>query len=284
MNAHGGGRSPLTDLLACARFPRASTYHPSWIRGGVSGGAHPLWLTEWLCEALPLRSGMRVLDLGCGRALSSIFLHREYGVQVWAIDAWFSASENLRRVQDAGVFEGVFPLHADARSLPFAANFFDAIVSIDSFPYYGTDDFFLGTLARYLKPGGLLGIAGAGLAREIDGNVPGHLHGWWTPDLHCLHSPPWWRSHWQRTGLVDVTLADTMADGTQRWVDWQRVVAPDNLAEIDAVGADAGDYLAYVRVVAARSSVTADEPVTSVNTTYAPQPLLRTETTDDPVS
>ena len=93
-----------------------------------------LWLTEWLATALDLRPGMRVLDLGCGRASSSIFLRREFGVQVWATDLWFSASENIQRIRDAGVEDGVFPIHADARSLPFAAEFFDAIVCIDSFP------------------------------------------------------------------------------------------------------------------------------------------------------
>ena len=127
------------------RFPRASAYHPDWVMAGVSGGANALWLTEWLASAMDLRPGMRVLDLGCGRASSSIFLRREFGVQVWATDLWFSASENLQRIRDAGVDDGVFPIHADARSLPFAAGFFDAIVSIDSFFYYGTDDLYLGT-------------------------------------------------------------------------------------------------------------------------------------------
>jgi cyclopropane fatty-acyl-phospholipid synthase-like methyltransferase len=37
---------------------------------------------------------MRVLDLGCGRAATSIFLRREFGVQVWATDLWTNASEN----------------------------------------------------------------------------------------------------------------------------------------------------------------------------------------------
>ena len=123
---------------------------------------------------------MRVLDLGCGRAMSSIFLRREFGVQVWATDLWFSASENLQRIRDAGVEDGVFPIHADARSLPFAAEFFDAIVSIDSFFYYGTDDLYLNYLARFVKPGGPVGIAGAGLMREIDGAIPAHLREWWT--------------------------------------------------------------------------------------------------------
>src|SRR5262249_10278680 len=145
---------------------------------------------------LPLAPGMRVLDLGCGRAVSSIFLHKEFGAQVWAADLWFSASENLRRIRDAGAGEGVFPLHVDARCLPFAEEFFDAIVMLDSFMYYATDDLFLGTLARFLKPGGAIGIAGSGLMHEIDGEVPGHLKDWWTPDHACLHSAAWWKRHW----------------------------------------------------------------------------------------
>ena len=87
----------------------------------VRSGGELAWLTEWLATALDLRPGMRVLDLGCGRAASSIFLHREFGVQVWATDLWFDASENDWRIRDAGVEDGVFPLHSDARSLPFAA-------------------------------------------------------------------------------------------------------------------------------------------------------------------
>jgi hypothetical protein len=78
--------------LISERFPRSSKYHPEWVIVSVSGGANALWLTEWLAAALDLRPGMRVLDLGCGRAASSIFLRREFGVQVWATS----------RVVDAG--------------------------------------------------------------------------------------------------------------------------------------------------------------------------------------
>src|SRR5262249_17968545 len=131
-------RMTVDERFVSERFPRASSYHPEWVLAGVSGGANPLWMTEWLAEALDLRPGMRVLDLGCGRAMSSIFLRREFGVQVWATDLWFNPSENLQRIRDAGMEDGVFPLRADARLLPFAPEFFDAIVSIDSFIYYGT--------------------------------------------------------------------------------------------------------------------------------------------------
>lgn len=36
------------------------------------------------------------------------------------------------------------------------------------------------------------------------------------------------------------------------WLDWHRVVAPDNGVEIKAVEADCGQYLGYVRVVGRR--------------------------------
>jgi len=258
------------------QFPRSSAYHPERVIAGASGGANVLWLTEWLAGALDLRPGMRVLDLGCGRAMSSIFLHRELGVQVWATDLWFNATENLQRIRDAGIDDGVFPLHADARSLPFAAEFFDAIVSIDSFPYYGTDDLYLNYLARLVKPGGQVGIAGAGLMREIEGSVPSHLREWWTPDLWGLHSAAWWRWHWKRTGIMDVELADTLADGWRLWREWHLAIAPDNVTEIRALEADQGAYLGYVRVVGRRKpGLQLEEPTASLPPHYSKKPLLR---------
>lgn len=257
------------------RFPLASRYHSDWVRASASGGANALWLAEWLSEAMELRPDMRVLDLGCGRAMSSVFLRREFGVQVWAVDLWFSPAENLERIRDAGVEDGVFPVHADARSLPFGAGFFDAIVSIDAFVYFGTDDLYLPNVARLLKPGGALGIAGAGLMQEIDGPVPDHLAEWWEPSHWCLHSPEWWRRHWERTRIVDVELADTMPDGWRVWLEWQRAVTPDNSVEIDALEADAGRFLGYVRAVARRTELELEEPIVSVPPHYEEHPLLR---------
>jgi SAM-dependent methyltransferase len=225
-----------------------------------------------------MRPGSRVLDLGCGRAASSIFLRREFGVQVWATDLWFNVSENIQRIRDAGVEDGVFPIHADARQLPFAPEFFDAIVCIDSFSYYGTDDLYLNYLAGFVKPGGQIGIVGSGLLREIEGQLPEHLHRWWTPELWSLHSASWWRRHWERTGIVDIDVADTMPDGWQRWLDWHRVIAPDNELEIGALEADRGSFLGYVRLVGRRRGQTelADH-IVSVPAQYAKKPLLRGE-------
>ena len=265
------------ERLISDRFPRASRYHPDWVIASMSGGANALWMTEWLCEALDLRPGMRVLDLGCGRAMSSIFLRREFGVEVWATDLWFSPSENLQRIRDAGVGDAVFPIHADARALPFATEFFDAIVSIDSYFYYGTDDHYLNYLARFVKPGGPLGIAGAAMLHEIEGPIPEHLREWWASDQPwSLHSAAWWRRHWEKTGILDVAVADSLPDGWRFWADWLKLVAPDNAMEIGTLEADAGRHLGYARVVGRRRpEAQLHEPVVSLPPEYTKQPLLR---------
>ena len=272
------------ERLLSERFPRSSQYHPEWVIANASSGANSLWLTEWLTTALDLQPGMRVLDLGSGRASSSIFLHREFGVQVWATDLWFSASENSQRIRDAGVEDGVFPLHADAHSLPFAGDFFDAIVCIDSFPYFGTDALYLNYLAHFVKPGGPIGVASAGVMQEIEGPVPAHLQAWWTQDFCAFHSAAWWRRHWERTGIMDVEVADTMPDGWRFWLDWHRAVAPDNASEIQAVEADAGRYLGYVRLVGRRRGQVKLEEACWPDTLrclippqYMKKPLLRSQ-------
>jgi cyclopropane fatty-acyl-phospholipid synthase-like methyltransferase len=267
--------------LISARFPRSSQYHPEWVLANASGGANSLWLTEWLTESLELKAGMRVLDLGCGRASSSIFLRREFGVQVWATDLWISASENIQRIRDAGVEDGVFPLHADARSLPFAEEFFDGIICVDAFSYFGTDDLYLNYLAHFVKAGGQIGIAGVGLTQEITGLAPEHLRPMWSQDFWSVHSAEWWRRHWERTGILDIEIADTLPEGWQFWLDWQRAVAPDNLTEINGLEADGGRYLGYVRVVGRRRDrVKLEEycwpdATRSLPPEYTRKPLLR---------
>lgn len=255
------------------RFARSSRYNPAWVTAAVSGGAPPLILTEWLCEVVDLAPGMRVLDLGCGRGASSVFLAREFDVEVWSVDLWFPAEERQRRADDAGVGRQVHSLHGDARRLPFPRGFFDAVLGIDSFGYFGTDDLFLLDLLPLLRSEGMIGIAGAGLVNEIPERVPEALTHWWEPSLWSLHSAAWWSHHWSRTGLVDIATADTLHQGWRRWLEWLRLVAPDNHAEIDAVEADAGATLAYIRVAARRGDQVLPHRVETIPVVYEPAPI-----------
>ena len=109
----------LRARLARTRFPRTSRYDPRWVISNVMG-PQPLWLMEWLCSELDLAAGARVLDLGCGKALTSVFLAREYDLRVVAADLWIPPSENWTRIKDAGCVDGVIPVHAQAHDLKFA--------------------------------------------------------------------------------------------------------------------------------------------------------------------
>jgi hypothetical protein len=111
----------------------------------------------------------------------------------------------------------------------------------------------------------------------VDGPIPSHLREWWAQDHPwSFHTPAWWRRHWGRTGIVDVEVADTLADGWRFWVRWLRLVAPDNAVEIAALEADAGRHLGYVRVVGRRrAEAPLYEPVASIPAQYVQKPLLR---------
>jgi hypothetical protein len=57
---------------------------------------------------------------------------------------------------------------------------------------------------------------------------------------------------------------------------WQTVISPDNAAEIQALQADRGSYLGYVRLVGRRrADARLDEPIVSIPSEYAKKPLLR---------
>ncbi len=150
-------KSELAALLALDQFPRSAHYDPEWVLENLMG-PNVLWLTEALSQVMDLKRRMRVLDMGCGKAVSSIFLAREFGVQVWATDLWVNASENWKRVQAAGMQDSVFPVHGEAHALPFAESFFDVVVSTDAYHYFGTDDLYLDYYSRLAKPNAQIGI------------------------------------------------------------------------------------------------------------------------------
>ena len=202
--------------LSNARFPRANRYDLAWILDNQMG-LNSLWLTEWVCERVPLVPGMRVLDLGCGKGLSSVFLTKEYGVQVWAVDLWIKPTENYARFCQSGVQDRAFPIYADARNLPFADEYFDAVLCTDAYIYFGTDDLYLETLCHFVKPGGWIGISVPGFMRELEGPLPEHILPFWAQECWTWHTVDWWRRHWERTGLVAEICADVSG--------WLEVVA-----------------------------------------------------------
>ncbi len=95
-----------------------------WIKQHSIGG-NTFWLTQSLLPRLP--KGGRILDLGCGKALSSTLLAQTLGAEVWAIDKHVDVNENSRLLEGFPHLR-IVPLQLDARALPFPDGFFDAIV------------------------------------------------------------------------------------------------------------------------------------------------------------
>lgn len=245
------------ELLKDPRYPRTAKYDPEWLVN-LDMGCPTFWLLESLCEAMDLQPGMRVLDLGCGKAGGSIFLAREYGLQVWAVDPWIKPSENWERIRDTGLEKQIFPLNADGTKLPFADNFFDAVIAINSLWYFASEDLYLRhRLINFVKPGGQFGIVLPGFYQDFEGdlpdNLPEHLKSYWAScALYAWHSAVWWRRHWHKTEQVDILLADNFPDdeGYQTYLRWERIIQyPEKLAEDDA-----GRNITFIRLIAQRKT------------------------------
>lgn len=242
------------------RYPRSDNYDPAWVVENQMG-PNALWLLESLTEVISLESGMRVLDLGCGRAMTSIFMAQEFGASVWATDLWIDPVQNTERIAAAGVEDLVTAVHAEAHALPFEEGFFDAVVSIDAYHYFGTDDLYLGYLVDHLRPGGEIGIVVPAVVEEFEDEVPEHLAPFWQWEYCCFHSPTWWSRHWNKTGMVTVETADMVEDGWKDWLDFTEYSLhslsserrPGAEDEISMLRADSGANLGFARVVASES-------------------------------
>jgi SAM-dependent methyltransferase len=254
---------PFEHLMQLERFPKASAYDARWVQWNHMG-PHVLWLTEALTEVVSLKSGMRVLDLGCGTALSSIFLAREFGVRVWAADLWISPTDNWPRIVEAGVADMVTPVRVEAHDLPFAHDFFDTAVSVDSYHYFGTDERYLPYYARCVQPGGTIAMVVPGNSVDVEELPAGLGLGWASADFFTFRSPDWWSRLWTRSGVVDVEHADMISEGWELWrrfveagVAWDGTGTVETSGDGALISSPSGRSLGFTRIRARRRS----EPV-----------------------
>lgn len=175
-------------------FFRTEKYDKDFLKPNMMG-PNSMMILEELLEKVHLKPGMRVLDLGCGNGLTSVFLAKEYGVQVFALDLWISATDNYRRFREAGVEQAVIPIHADAMDMPFADEFFDAVISVDAYHYVGNNDtFFPEKIRPLLKQNGIAAIAFPGMKYEVKENIPDEMRPYWPEEaVEMWHSINWWR-------------------------------------------------------------------------------------------
>lgn len=215
-------RPELLDLPE--RYPRSSTYDPQWLLS-LEMGPNPLWQLEELWHDLGLAPGQRVLDVGSGRGATAVFLAREAGVAVDALDLWISAEEAAATYRAAGVDDLVTAMHGDVRTVELPEAGYDAIVSLDAWEYFGTDVHFLPRLLTALKPGGVLGLATPSLRDDpylVDplpalADMAGH-------EVLAWHPADWWAKHTAMTGDLAGVRAWVPPDSLELWLRWEHAV------------------------------------------------------------
>ena len=200
---------PMSDYPGLSGYTRDDVYAGAMAPGG-------LFLAFDMAEKMNLEEGMRVLDLGPGNCASSMFLAKRYAVQVFAAEHWVDPSENWRRIESAGLADSVVPLKMDARLLPFAEGYFDAVFSLDAFAYFMTDDLYPSYLAGFVRQGGNLCIGGHCFTQELTPETPREFL--WEM-AHAYHSPAWWRNHFEKADLWEVTFCEEHPRGRAFWLD-----------------------------------------------------------------
>ena len=168
----------------------------------------------------------RTLDLGCGFALTSFFIANETDAKhVYAYDLWIPATENYLRIQENQLEDKVIPIHGDAMDMPFAHDYFDAIISVDSYHYCGCKEgVFADKILPFIKKDGYVMIAIPGLKEQPQGNLKQLFETWAEgDDSQLFKTAAWWeellKNECGERCEIAVTEAECFDVAWQEWFD-----------------------------------------------------------------
>ena len=231
-------------------YPKSQAYATALLMAKIMG-PNPIKLLEELLTDHKIPAGSVVCDLGSGQGLTSVFLTKEYGFTVYAADLWSEPEDNRKFFDQMGLSrEQIIPVKADATALPFEKEFFDAVVSVDSYHYFGRDESYLDEkLLPFVKSGGYIYIAIPGMKRDCHNDLPPVLlRSWTAEDLETMHDVPYWKAIVSKSHAEVISVRE-MQSLEEVWADWLRQDNEYAVGDRKSMEAGGGDYLNFVSIV-----------------------------------
>lgn len=235
-------------------YTRSKAYDTPALQSKIMG-PNPVKLEEELLVDHRIPAGAVVCDLGSGQGLTSVFLAKEYGFTVYAADLWSDPQENRVFFREMGLTdEQIIPVKADATDLPFEKEFFDAVVTTDSYNYFGRNPHYLDDkLLPFVKRGGYIYIAIPGMKRDCHDHLPPELLLSWTPEqLDYMHDTAYWSDMVRQCRSAEVLCVAEMEANEEVWADWLRQENPYAIGDRRSMEAGGGKYLNFIKIVLRR--------------------------------
>ena len=172
---------------------------------------------------LNLKKDSMILDLGCGKGLTSLIIARETGAKVYANDLWISAEDNQKRFEAWGMGTQILPVCEDANRLNFEEKMFDALSSIDAYHYFATaPGFFSDKILPFLKDRAVVLIGIPGVKNEYAGRSDELLSDWLGNEAYMFKSPGEWKEiigNHERIESVETFEMDCFDHAWNEWFD-----------------------------------------------------------------
>lgn len=138
--------------------------------------------------------------------------------------------------------------------MPFEEEFFDAIISTDSYNYFGRDPEYLEQkLLKHVKHGGYMYISIPGMKQDRHQNIPEELLLSWNEEqLDYIHDVNYWENIIKETQGIEIFSIKEMESNEDVWNDW--IECDNEYAQSDKRAIDAGacKYLNFISIVLRR--------------------------------
>ena len=233
------------------KYTKTNKYDKELIKDKIMG-PNPLKLLEELLKDNKIKEGSTIMDLGSGTGLTSVFLAKEYNYKVYAVDLWSNPKSNRRFFNKMNIPKNqIIPVKMDGAKLDFDYEYFDAVISTDSYNYFGRDNNYLDNkLLPYIKKGGYIYIAVPGMKKDCHNNIPKELLlSWNSEELDYIHDINYWKNIITKSKNSGIISIYEMESNRECWQDW--IECDNDYAKKDKKSIDAGalKYLNFIGIV-----------------------------------